>query len=322
MRSPAGDISNEEGFLKAISGLPVGSSRRQGMIRDNRFYHADYQLTMAFPKGWQIINEPEQILAIGPNKEHFMELRAQAPPSDVTDPRDFAMRGLANRRLERPESLEINGLHAWTAVVHGDPSPFGQSTNVRYIIIYYNNLMWVFKAASRSGTVTPSGDPYFLSTAQTFRRMRTNEFPLAEPYRLHIVKAVEGDTIEELAKTSSIKKYPVQQLRLFNDLYPDGRAEARRPGSRSSNRGSALTSRHRAYARRGARAPGRGGSRDSSPPAASSATVRLPPATMNSGSNPNPPAPRGSWPMRPSQVASAMTGSGSAASRTKTIAQR
>jgi predicted Zn-dependent protease len=217
-----GDISNAEGFLKAISGLPVGSSRRQGMIRDNRFYHADYQLTMAFPKGWQIVNEPEQILAIGPNKEHFMELRAQAPPSDVTDPRDFAMRGLANKRLERPESLEINGLHAWTAVVHGDPSPFGQSTNVRYIIIYYNNLMWVFKGASRSGSVTPSGDPFFLSTAQTFRRMRSNEFALAEPYRLHIVKAVEGDTIEELAKNSAIQKYPVQQLRLFNDLYPDG----------------------------------------------------------------------------------------------------
>ncbi|MGB5133338.1 MAG: M48 family metalloprotease [Steroidobacteraceae bacterium] len=219
---PAGDTSNAEGFLKEISGLPVGSSRRQGMVRDNRLYHADYQLTMAFPKGWQVVNEPEQILAIGPNKEHVMELRAQPPPSDVTDPRDFAMRGLANRRLERPESLEINGLHAWTAVVRGDPSPYGQSTNVRYIIIYYDNLMWIFKGASRSGTVTPSGDPFFLSAAQTFRRMRTGEFPLAEPYRLRIVKAVDGDTIEELAKNSAIQKYPVQQLRLFNDLYPKG----------------------------------------------------------------------------------------------------
>ena len=80
---------------------------------------------MAFPKGWQIVNEPEQILAIGPNKEHFMEVPAQAPPADVTDPREFAMRGLANRRLERPERLDINGLDALTAVVRGDPSPYG-----------------------------------------------------------------------------------------------------------------------------------------------------------------------------------------------------
>ena len=216
------DISNAEGFLKEISGLPIGSSRRQGMVRENRFYHADYQLTMAFPQGWTIVNEPEQIIAIGPNKEHFMELRTQAPPSDLTNPRDFAMRGLADRRLERPESLDINGLHAWTAVVRGDQSPYGTSTSVRYTIIYYNNLMWIFKGASRSGGVVPSGDPFFLSTARTFRRMRAGEFALADPYRLHIVRAVEGDTIEELAKNSAIQKYPVQQLRLFNDLYPKG----------------------------------------------------------------------------------------------------
>ena len=49
------------------------------------------------------------------------------------------------------ETLDINGLKAWTAIVRGDPSPYGQSTNVRYIIIYYGNLMWVFKGASRSG---------------------------------------------------------------------------------------------------------------------------------------------------------------------------
>jgi len=217
-----GNTANEEVFLKAINGLPVGSSRRQGMVRDNRFYHADYQFTLAFPRGWLVQNEPQQILAVGPNREHIMQLTAQAPPADVTDPRQFALRGLANRRLDRSESLNINGLKAWTAIVRGDASPYGKSGNVRYVVIYFSNLMWVFKGASRSGDVAPAGDPFFLSTAQTFRRLRGNEFALADPYRLHIVRAAPGDTMEELAKDSAIKKYPVQQLRLFNDLYPSG----------------------------------------------------------------------------------------------------
>ncbi|MEX1993129.1 MAG: M48 family metalloprotease [Steroidobacteraceae bacterium] len=220
--SATGNTDNVEGFLQAIEGLPVGSSRRQGMIRENRFYHADMQFTLAFPRSWQVINEPSQILSIAPNREHVMELRTQAPPSDLTNPRDFAMRGLANRRVDRPESLEINGLKAWTAVVRGDPSPFGQSTNVRYVIIYYNSLMWVFKGASRAGTTAPSGDPFFLSTAQTFRRMRGNEFDLAEPYRLRVIRATEDTTIAALAEKAEIKKYPEQQLRLFNKLYPKG----------------------------------------------------------------------------------------------------
>ncbi len=221
-KSATGNAANAVGYLQAIQGLPVGSSGRQGMVRDNRFYHGDMQFTIAFPRDWQVINDPAQLIAVAPNREHVMELRTQAPPSDLTNPRDFAMRGLANRRLDRPESLDINGLKAWTAVVRGDPSPFGQSTNVRYIIIYYNSLMWVIKGASRAGTSAPSGDPFFLSTAQTFRRLRANEFALAEPNRLQIIRASEGTTIESLAKDAAIQKYPVQELRLFNDLYPDG----------------------------------------------------------------------------------------------------
>lgn len=220
--SATGNTENQAGFLQAIEGLPVGSSARQGMVRDNRFYHSDMQFTLAFPRDWQIVNEPEQIVAVAPNKEHYLEIRAQPPPADVTDPRDFAMRGLSNRRLDNTESFDVNGLKGWTGIVRGDPSPFGQSTNVRYIVIYYANLMWIFKGASRVGTTTPSGDPFFLSTANTFRRMRPSEFALAEPYRLHVLRATEGTTIESLAKEAQVKKYPAQQLRLFNDLYPEG----------------------------------------------------------------------------------------------------
>ena len=144
--------------MRAIDGLPVGSSARQGMVRENRFYHSDMQFTLAFPRGWQVMNEPDKILAIAPKKEHYLEIRTQAPPADLTDPREFAQRGLGNKRLSHTESLDVNGLKAWTGVVRGDPSPYGQSTSVRYFIIYYGNLMWVFKGASRSGVETPAGD--------------------------------------------------------------------------------------------------------------------------------------------------------------------
>ena len=82
--------------------------------------------------------------------------------------------------------------------------------------------MWVFKGASRAGTDAPSGDAFFLSTAQTFRRLRGNEFALAEPHRLHVLRATEGTTMETLAQKAEIRKYPEQQLRLFNKLYPKG----------------------------------------------------------------------------------------------------
>ncbi len=223
-----GSEANEEVFLRAINGIAVGSSRRQGMVRDSRFYHADFQFTIAFPNGWKIQNEPDRLLAVSPDKSHYMELRAQAPPAGLGNPQDFARRGLANRRTDRSESLKINGMDAYTTIVRGDASPYGQRSNVRYVIIAHANLMWVIKGASRADDTAPAGDRLFLSSAQTFRRLRSDEFRLAEPHQLRVIRAQPGMTVEELAKESALTDYPVQQLRLFNDLYPDGQPQ---PGS-------------------------------------------------------------------------------------------
>ncbi|MGH6610976.1 MAG: hypothetical protein ACRECQ_12050, partial [Burkholderiaceae bacterium] len=56
---------------------------------------------------------------------------------------------------------------------------------------------------------------------KTFRRIKQNEFALAEPYKIKTIRATENTRIADLAKTSPIEKYPAEMLRLLNDLYPD-----------------------------------------------------------------------------------------------------
>jgi predicted Zn-dependent protease len=223
-----GSEENVEAYLRRIDGLAFGSSRRQGMVRDNRFYHGDFQFTMAFPQGWKVQNDPNQVLAVSPDRNSIMQLTAQAPPGGLTNPRDFTLRGLGNRRLDRSESLTINGLDAFTTIVRGDNSPFGPSSNVRYVVIYHNNLMWILRGASRAGAPAPEGDVLFTSAARTFRPLRSDEFRLAEPNRLRIVKAPENATIADLAARSPLTAYAVEQHRLFNGLYPSGEPK---PGS-------------------------------------------------------------------------------------------
>lgn len=220
-----GAADHRERYLKAIDRLAVGSSRRMGMVRDGRFYHADFLFTMAFPSGWVVQNEPQQVLSHSPDKSHYLILTAQPPPQGVTSPRDFALRGLANKRLDRGEDLQINGLDAYTVIVRGDGSPFGSTANVRWVIIYYNNLMWMIRGASRSDDPMPRGDPLFMSSARTFRQLQSSEFRLAQPHQLRVVRAPEGLTVEDMAARSPLPKYATEQYRLFNDLYPDRNPE-------------------------------------------------------------------------------------------------
>jgi predicted Zn-dependent protease len=210
----------QERYLRAIQGLPFGTSRAQGVLKGNRFYHADLGFTLAFPTGWTVENQSDRLVAVSPNKDSVLQMQTIPPPPN-TAPREFLSRLLANTgSAGQAQAVEVNGLQGHTAVVRAAKTPFGVGP-ARYTVIYYNNLAYVFAGASKASSGVPSADPLFNSTINTFRRLRQNEFALAEPYKIRIVKATENTRIADLAKNSPIKEYPVETLRLLNDLYPD-----------------------------------------------------------------------------------------------------
>jgi predicted Zn-dependent protease len=202
-----------------IEGLPYGPSRAQGVVRDNRFYHGDLGFTLAFPSGWNVENGRERLTAMSAQKEHAMQVWTVAPPPNM-GPRQLLAQLLSQSGASQGEELSVNGLQGYEAVARNASTPFGNGP-ARYAVIYFNNLAYVFAAASRGSSGTPAGDPLFMSTIKTFRRMRQNEYPLAEPDRLKLVRATAGMRVEDLASVSKIDKYAVEQVRLLNDLYPD-----------------------------------------------------------------------------------------------------
>jgi len=218
------DNPERERYLKAIDGIPMGNSRAQGVLKGNRFYHANLGFTVAFPSGWHVENNPQRLMAVAPKKDSVMQMQTQAPPPNMT-PQTFLSRLLAQSNAGQGEAIEINGLQGYTAVVRSAKTDFGV-VPARYVVIYYNNLAYIFAGASKASTGVPSADALFMSTAKTFRRVKDSEMAQAEPYKIRTIRATADTRIAELAKTSPIKEYPAQVLRLMNDLYPDKEPKA------------------------------------------------------------------------------------------------
>ncbi|HEY4368459.1 MAG TPA: M48 family metalloprotease [Steroidobacteraceae bacterium] len=208
-----------ERYLKVVNGLPVGNSRAQGVFKGNRFYNANLGFTVAFPSGWNVENLPDRLTAVAPKKDSVLQMRADAPPPN-TGPQEFLSRMLANTNAGQGEKLEINGMQAYTAVVRSAKTDFGV-VPARYVVVYFNNLAYVFAGASKASSGVPSADALFMSAAKTFRRLHENEFAQAEPYKIKVIRADGNTRIADLARTSPVKKYAAEQLRLMNDLYPD-----------------------------------------------------------------------------------------------------
>ncbi len=207
-------------YLQHVDGLPFGPSGAQGVVRGSRFYHGDLGITVAFPSGWTIQNQRTKVVALSPQKDAFLELTAMGMPQGQ-GPKEFLGRNLSGTPVTAAEPLQVNGLQGYTALARDVPLPWNNHGPARYAVVYFNNLAYVFRGGSRLSSAMPASDPVLLSSIKTFRRMKDDEFAAADPDRLRLVQASAETRIEDLARTSPIRKYPAERLRLLNDLYPD-----------------------------------------------------------------------------------------------------
>ncbi|MEP7243093.1 MAG: M48 family metalloprotease [Gammaproteobacteria bacterium] len=218
-----GWIDNRDQFLKAIDGMPYGSSRAQGIVRDNRFYHADMGITLAFPRGWHIENQRDRILAYTKNKDAIMQITT-APRAEKKSPREFLLTELKGESFTRGEELSINGMQGYTAVTRrGSPLDGGEGP-VRWAVIYRDKTAFLIGGASRSGTAgLPADDGLFQSSLQTLRSLKASEYPLAQPYRIKVIQATDKTKLDDYAKNVPVEKYQKEELQLLNGLYPNGK---------------------------------------------------------------------------------------------------
>ena len=207
-------------YLRQIDGLPLGPSREQGVVRGSRFYHGTLGVTIAFPSGWKVENQPTKVVATSPQRDAFLQVSA-VPPGPGMQARDVLAKALQGVPLSGGQPLEVNGLTGYTAVAREVGLPWGNRGPLRSAAIDCNGLTYLLNGGTRLASAFGTVDPVLLSSIKTFRRLRDNELRLAEPDRITLVKVVPGMRIEDLAQGSPIARYPSERLRLLNDLYPD-----------------------------------------------------------------------------------------------------
>lgn len=216
---------NRDEYMRMIDGMPYGSSRAQGIVRGNRFYHGPMGITMAFPKGWTIENHRDRLLAYTKNKDAIMQLTADARP-EKKGPREFLLEKLRGASISGGESINVNGMEGYALVTRNGSPLDGGSGPVRWVVLYRDKTAFVFGAASRSAARgIPADDGLFMSSIQTLRNLKTSEYPLAEPYRIKVIQADEKTKLEDYAKNMPVEKYKKEELLLLNGLYPNGKVK-------------------------------------------------------------------------------------------------
>lgn len=217
--------TGRDDYLAQIKGLAFGPSENEGMVSGSSFYHRPLDFALDFPKTWDIQNQSDRLVAVAPAQAAVMEISVAERPPGVTPEQFLKKQGV--RKLSRGAALNLKGFDSYTGVAPIS-TKFGQR-NARVSVLFDGNHAYLFTAVSRSADALQRFDPQFKDVAQSFRRLNAAERKLAAGLKLEVVKADAGTRIAGLASQSRIPEYAEAELRLLNDLYPDGEPRAGDP---------------------------------------------------------------------------------------------
>lgn len=222
---PEGWLERRDEYLNTINGIAYGSSKAQGIVRDNRFYHSEMGITVAFPRGWTIENMRDRLLAFTPKKDALMQVMIDAKPEKQA-PREFLLSKLKGASVFKGEPITTADGEGYTVVARsGSPIDNGLGP-VRWVVVYRNQSAFLFAGASRSALEgVPEVDGLIRSTALTLRGLKPSEFPLAEPYRVKVVKATNATQLSDYAADMPEDKFKEETLELINAMYPNKRPQ-------------------------------------------------------------------------------------------------
>jgi len=218
--------NNRVDFLRNIEGLVFGDSEKQGIIRGNRFYHRELDISLKLPQNWRIENRPDRIVAIAPENKGLLQITTTDINRRIS-PRKFLKKRLKLKDLQQGEHFRHHQFEGYTAI-SSVRSPYGTRL-MRFVVIYKQDTAWIFQGTAKDKKHPYQFDDLILATAKSFRRMTKKERVYAKPRRLHIITAKKNTRFAKLAKKSQLGANAEAQIRLLNKFYPDGEAPAGTP---------------------------------------------------------------------------------------------
>ncbi|TCK17023.1 putative Zn-dependent protease [Thiogranum longum] len=207
-----------EGFLDYMDGLAFGDSEDNGVVLKGRFLHKPLDFGLNFPEDWKIENLPDRLITLAPQQKAYMEIRVEPLKDTLTPFRYLQQKGF--KTLRNGRELTIAGQRAYTATTELN-TKFGQRIT-RLTVLYADKHAYLFIGLSHEKTDQPRFDPLFQKIARSFHRLSAKEKQLASGLHIKLITASPGIRFSTLARQSPIPKYAEAQLRLLNNLFPDG----------------------------------------------------------------------------------------------------
>lgn len=210
-------------YLNAIDGIIYGDSVKHGLIRDNSFIHPAIGFKFDVPQGFEIINQPSQVIAT--SKSGAVIVFDFAANKAGQDAMSYLRTGwLKNEPVSDAENLTINGMRAATASFQGSINNVPMT--IRLIAIEFAPDSFARFQIGIPANVPGNLVKALKTASYSFVKLSAGEKDKYKPYILNVVTAGSGDTVSSLAARFPYESLNDERFRMLNGMGPGDRVVA------------------------------------------------------------------------------------------------
>ncbi len=213
-------------FLEMIDGMVYGDHQTEGSVVDNLWVNGRLRVAVEFPAGWKVGTASNKTSAQAPGGASVGHINVtQGSFNDRVRPRTYIKKVLSREDEESGMTVETDTIKAYIAQMSTADS---DAKAIMLGIVYIGETVLVFDGQAGASGDREAFAAEFRRTIESVRRLRESDLAHLGRPRIKIIYAEPGMTYKELAKSSEIRSYPEETLRLINGDYPFGEP---RPGN-------------------------------------------------------------------------------------------
>lgn len=140
---------NREKYLRMLDGMVYGKNPRQGIIKENMFYHPDMRFGYAFPPKWTIINQRAAVVGVSPDKDAVIQMslvKADSPQAALQELfRQQNIQGQSSKRERINDMPAATGsflAKSGQSVIQGRATYIAYSDRMFQIVGYAPQATW------------------------------------------------------------------------------------------------------------------------------------------------------------------------------------
>ena len=209
------DKLNRDPFLDLIDNIVMGEDPRQGYTEGNMFYHPTLKFQFPVPSGYQVVNQPTQVVLVEPNQKALIVFSIASDASSAEDAgsKFAAQEGISVLQQGR---TSVNSLAAYDVLANATDQQSNEFQLISRHVEYGGNVYSFLSYSAK--TDFDSYSSAFYSSLNGFRRLTDQSKINVSPTRLDIITTSRSGTFSSFLPNPLPRGFTAEDLAIINQV--------------------------------------------------------------------------------------------------------